>query len=296
MELSQLRSFLQVAAEGSVTRAAEALFLTQPAVTQQIHNLEAELGMLLFERTGRGMRLTPAGEAFREYVRRSLALLDEARQVIGDLEQGISGRLVVGAGVTTSIFRLPGWLREFREQYPAVDVVVRTGRSREIAALALAREIDLGLVTSPVDHPDLRVTELFEEEIVLVGAHTEQSVDLTMTPLILFPQGTGFREYLDHVFLAAGIRPRVKMETDSVEAIKSFVTVGLGLSFLPLSAVETEIASGSLRRCQIDALPPLTRRTAVIYRHDRYRSIAARAFLRIVGNEAGEQETQRAMV
>jgi DNA-binding transcriptional LysR family regulator len=294
MELFQLRSFLRVAEEGSFTRAAEELYLTQPAVTQHVRALERELGVPLFDRTGRGAQLTPAGEALCRYARQSVALLAECRQVIADLESGAAGRLALGAGVTTSIFRLPGWLRAFGDAYPGVDVVVRTGRSREVAALALEREIDLGLVTSPVQHPDLRVAGLFEEEIVLVTPRGHPLADrrlpleeLAEAPLILFPKSTGFREYLDRALAEAGVAARVKMESDSVEAIKSFVAVGLGVSFLPAAAVEAEVAAGDMARAEIAGLPALRRQTSVLHRFDRHLSAGARGFLAILQRPSG---------
>lgn len=290
MELFQLTSFLKVAELGSVTRAAEALYLTQPAVTQQIRSLENELGVRLFDRTGRGVRLTLAGEALREHAHRSLAVLDECRQVIADLDAGVAGKLLIGAGVTTSVFHLPDWLRAFRETHPAVDVVVRTGRSREVTQFVLDREIDLGLVTSPVQHPDLCVTGLHDEEILLVtpsdhpiAGHSIEPDELSAVPLILFPQGTGFRSYLDRTLSDAGVSARVKMETDSVEAIKRFVEAGLGVSFLPAPAVESELASGLLAQARVAGMPTLTRRTSVIRRTDRYLSAAASGFLKVLG-------------
>lgn len=285
MELHQLRSFVRVADEGSITRAAEGLYLTQPAVTQQIQGLERELGMALFDRTGRGMRLTGAGALLHGYARRILALAEECRQALADARSGSAGRLVLGAGVTTSIFHLPGWLRSFREGHPGIDVVVRTGRSREVAALALEREIDLGLVTSAVEHPDLRVVPLFEEEILLVtppghplAGRAVPPEELSHAPLILFPQGSGFREYLDRALADAGIDADVKMEMDSAEAIKSLVAVGLGISFLPAPAVEAEVASGALARTRVEGLPPLHRSTSLLYRADRTLGAGARAF------------------
>jgi DNA-binding transcriptional LysR family regulator len=294
MELSQLRSFMRVAEEGGFTRAAEALHLSQPAVTQQVAALERELGAALFERTGRGVRLTAAGEALLGTARQCLALLEEGRRHLADLSAGLTGRLVLGAGVTTSIFQLPAWLRAFQEAYPGIDVVVRTGRSREVAALALDREIDLGLVTSPVQHEELRVAPLYEEEIVLVAppAHPLAGreiarVDLARAPLILFSRGTGFREYLDRSLAAADVAPRVKMESDSAEAIKSFVAVGLGVSFLPAAAVTAELAAGELARVTVAGLPPLRRVTSVIHRRDRALSVGAREFLRLLSDEGG---------
>ena len=311
MELAQLRTFLKVAEEGSVTKAAGSLHLTQPAVTQHIRALERQFGTTLFERTGRGMLLNGPGELLRDYARKALAAIEDGQQVIADIVQGRSGRLILAAGVTTSIFHLPRWLKAFRKAHPDVDITVKTGGSREVARMALDREIDLGLVTSPVPHPDLEALPLFDEQIVLVGPPDARSdappdsspspqpdagpdalpggpptrpvmqATLSETPLILFPRGTGFRAYLDQVLAEAGASPHVKMETDSVESIKGFVQVGLGMSFLPLSAVQAEIEAGLLVRVDLVGVAPLTRTTAVVRRKDRYFGVAARDFLAI---------------
>jgi DNA-binding transcriptional LysR family regulator len=218
-----------------------------------------------------------------------MVLLDECRQVISDLQAGHAGRLLLGAGVTTSIFHLPGWLRAFREAYPGIEVVVRTGGSREVADMALEREIDLGLITSPMQHPDLNSTDLFEEEIVLVtppdhpfAGKEIAAEEFASVPLILFPRGTGFREYLDKSLEAAGVPMTVKMETDSVEAIKSFVAVGLGASFLPAAAAESELKARTLSGASVSGLPALKRTTSVVHRKDRHLSTAARGFLSIL--------------
>jgi len=293
MEFFQLRSFICVARNGSITRAAEELFLTQPAVTQHIRALEKELGVSLFDRTGRGVALTDAGEALLDYARRSTAILDEGKQVIGDLQTGKTGRLTLGAGVTTCIFHLPEQLRTFRKLHPGIDVVVRTGRSREVAAMVLEREIDLGFVTTAVEHSDVSVTALYEEEIALVGPpDSPQRIvaeELDNHPLILFPQGTGFRDYLDREFDKAGVRPDVKMETDSAEAIKSFVSVGLGMSYLPVSAVEAEVAAGAVSRVKVKGLPKLNRETSIVYRTDRRLSAASHGFLEVLGAGQGSE-------
>src|SRR5690606_16758170 len=135
-----LRSFLQVAELGSVSAAAKALGLTQPAVTKQIRALEAALEVGLLERSGRGIPLTPAGELLADYGRRSVAVLSEFRQVLGDLQEGKSGRLVIGAGVTTSVLLLPSWLRELGRRHPGIDVSVRTGTSHDVEAWVAAAE------------------------------------------------------------------------------------------------------------------------------------------------------------
>lgn len=297
MELSQLRSLLMIEREGSITGAAEALNLTQPAVSQQMRALERELGVKLVERVGRVARLTAPGELLRDHARRVVAILDDARQAVTDVGSGASGPLVIGAGVTTSIFHLPELLRSFRVRHPGVEVIVRTGGSAAIAQLVLGREVDVGLVTTPVEHDDLSVMPLYEEEIVLVvpvdhplaerrGVRLEHLREIS---LILFPRGSGFRAYLDQTFAGLGLAPPVKMETDSVEAIKAFVAAGLGASFLPLPAVEVEIREGALARPVVAKLPVLTRETSAIYRRDRYRTAGARGFLSLLAEKRATQ-------
>jgi DNA-binding transcriptional LysR family regulator len=288
MEQAQLQSFLTVAKSGSITAAADELFVTQPAVTQQLQALERELGLPLVARAGRGVRLTSAGEALLPYVQRSLALLTEGKRVVADMAGGKVGRLVLGAGVTTSIFHLPRWLSAFQEDYPRIDITVRTGTSRQIAALCKDHQIELGLVTSPLPDDRLGQIALLEEEIVLVlppsevNRRTITKEELAQIPLILFSMGTGFRDYLDNALARAGAKVTVKMETDSVEAIKSFVAMGLGGSFLPAVAVQAEVDSGTLISCKVDGLPELVRKTVLIYRKDRYLSAPARAMIAIM--------------
>ena len=287
IQSSSLASFLRVAELGSISRAAERLHLSQSAVTKQIRGLEDSLDTKLFERTGRGVIVTPAGALLNEYGRKSGALLDECRQAIFELQAGRRGSLVIGAGVTTSIFQLPAWLSALHRLRPGIDVTVRTGSSGAIEALVVGREVDVGFVTSDVTHPDLTVVPLYEEEIVFVvrreGAKTKRDrINVEEYPVISFPTNTGFRSWLDRTLAASGIVANVKMESDSIEAIKSFVAIGLGGSFLPEVAVAAEIRAKVLSKVLVRGLSRLRRRTAVIRRHDRYLTGAARGFLDIV--------------
>lgn len=293
MDLNQLESFLKIAETGSVTRAAELLHLTQPAVTRQMAALERDLGVPILERSGRGIRLTRGGELLLDYAQRALALLEEGRQRIQDESQGESGRISIGAGVTTSIVQLPGWLRQLRETSPSAEIIVRTGESREVTQWVMDRELDLGIVTSPRQMPHLRVVPLFEEEIGLVapGDHPlanrrMKAAELESAPLILFPRGNGFRDFLEQTFAAQDVSLRPKMENDSVEVLKSFVAMGLGMTFLPLAAARQELDSGALSLIRITGVPSLRRRTAVVLREDRYLNAVTRRFLEILRTPA----------
>jgi DNA-binding transcriptional LysR family regulator len=280
-----VRSFLAVARLGGVSQAARAVGLTQPAVTKQIHALETALGCPLLERAGRGVRLTTEGELLADFARRGAQVFEELSQALGELQRGERGKLVLGAGVTTCVQHLPPWLREFRHRYPGIEISVSTGTSRSVEARVVSSEVDLGFVTSEPRQPDLIVRRLFEEEIVLVvepSSARRSPVALESLGLILFPKHTGFREYIDQRLLARQLSVSVKMETDSVEAIKSFVTSGIGASFLPIGIVREELRLGTLARVQARGLGPLKRRTSLIRRRDRRPTVGMQGLLDIV--------------
>jgi len=300
MEIVHMKGFVALAEAGSVTAAAGKLCLTQSAVTQQLQALEKNLGVKLFDRTPRGVVLTQAGVAFLGYAQRSLAVLEEGCRAALDIEQGHSGSLLIGAGVTTSVFRLPAWLTEFQAQYPEVEIVVRTGRSAEVAALVADHHIDVGIVTTYFERPDLTSTALFDEDVVLVQSArvfypTTIELDrLPRVPMIVFTPNTGFRAYLDRTLIQYDIALRVRMESDSVEAIKSFVAVGLGASFLPASAVAAELVEGSMVAVEVIGLPHLRRQTAAVYRTTGHLNAAAQGFLRIIRGANTEDRSAEA--
>jgi len=295
MELRHLATFCAVVKTGSFSRAAQELYLTQPAVSLHIRALEQELGATLFERAGRNVRLTHDGELFREYAQRILQLVQESRQAILESASGERGRVVVGAGATTTIFTLPPVLQGLRSGHPGIEVIIRSGASREVAQMVRAGEVDVGLVTSPVGNTDLVSRPLIEDKVVaIVGrdhrlaatGHTTLA-EFALEPQILFVRGSGFRAFLDAVFAGAGVTPQVQMELDNIEAIKALVEIGLGASLVPEVAVRGEIADGRLVALVITDIPPLSRRLSVIYRKDKHLSPAIRLFLEELDTKLG---------
>jgi DNA-binding transcriptional LysR family regulator len=288
MELHHLTTFEAVVTHGSFTRAAEALCLTQPAVTRQIAALETELKTRLFDRLGRAVQLTSAGEALHRYSEAILRMEREARQAVADVGTGEAGRLTVGASNTLATYVLPGLLRCFRQQYPRVEIAVHTGISAQVLEMVRANEVDIGLVTAEVSDPLL--TTVVPSGHPLAGRTEVGAAELADNPLILMESGTNLRTYVDRLLSAAGVQEQVTMELDNVEAIKRMIEAGLGISLLPEVAVRAEVASGRLVALKLADVPKSNRRIRLVYRRDKYLTVALRAFVELAGRNANEPE------
>jgi len=289
MDFYQLQTFLAVSEMGSLTKAADTLCLSQPAISRQIQSLVASLGVVLFERVGRGMRLTDAGVVLRNYAERCLALMEDCKQAMEETRKGTLGHILLGVGGTHPMYELPELLQRFAERFPDVEISVRTGRSQEIISAVRDRQLDLAFVRTAVVDPGIQSMELYEETIILVAQPGRYSMevpidqkDILSAPLILFPQGTSFREQVDAALSTVKVTPRIRLETDSVEEIRHFVAMGMGVAFLPSSAVRDDIERRRLVQVRVNGLPKLVRPTSLIYLRDRYRSAATREFIRSI--------------
>lgn len=295
MNLTQLQTFCRVAETQNFTRAAELLGMTQPAVTQQVRALEEEIGQALFDRIGRSVQLTQAGELLYGYARRITGLVGEARSALLDLQGSGRGRLRLGAGLMLSIFMLPALLRPYRAAHPGVEITVSTGSTREVMHLLLSGEVDLAVVTGADPDDRLVIARLYDDEMVLVAhpghPYAQKRVidpgELRGEPFIFFEQGSGYRSFLEDFFRREGITPRILMDLDSIEAMKRMAEIGLGVTMVPKLSVQAEIDRGSLVPIQLKGVPPLTRATVVAYRRGRYLSGPMRAFLEVLEQAYG---------
>jgi len=295
VQLHELEAFEAVAANRSFTRAAETLCLTQPAVTRQIASLERELKTRLFDRLGRTVQLTSAGEALHRYAAEILRQMHEAERAVGDVVTGSAGRIAVGANSTTATYLLPPILRQFRETHPGVELAVHTGVSAQVVEMVTTNEVDVGVVTGYITQDGLIDTPLTEYPTVVVvfpghplstgdpsaPIHTG---DLAGSPLILMEEGTNLRRYVDRLLSAAGVEERVTMELDNVEAIKKMIEAGLGISLLPLISVQAEVAAGRLVALPLADVPNAQRRITAIYRRDKYLTTALKGFVELLRN------------
>src|SRR5215211_1164946 len=203
----QLEALVQVVRRGSVTGAARALYVTQPALTARLNALERDVGV----------RLTEAGRAFLPYAERALQAMDEGRLILGELRRGMSGHVAVCASPIASTYALPAILKRFSQTHPGVQVSVRTGHSEEMIELVKREEVAVGLLRAFND-PDIEQFTLYEDELVLVvhAAHPCGTVarlaDLGNERFVLFDRGSSYHELTNAMFLEAGIVPRSVME------------------------------------------------------------------------------------
>ena len=285
MDFGQVEAFVQVATHRSFSRAAEALGLTQPSITARIQSLERELGEELFERGGRGVKLTDAGNAFLPYIERLLQTLQEGRDAVEEVRNAQLGSLRLGSAITISTYVLPKILHNFCRRHPGVDVVIRTGRSEQVLHMLLSDEVQVGLARS-LTNTEVETIPLYDDEIVLVAppSHpfargTPTVAEAASEPIVLFDRGSSYYGLIHNFFRQAGVIPNVAMELDSLEATKRMVEEGLGIALVPLVTIERELRMGTLVRVNLADAQAIKRPISLIYRRNRKRSRAVQAFI-----------------
>ncbi len=291
MDLGQIEAFVQVAQLRSFSKAAEALFLTQPSVTARIQSLERDLGEALFERNGRGVRMTEMGAAFLPYARRALKALQDGRESIEGMRNLEIGSLKLGSALTVSTYVLPKILKKYTKAFPGVEVSVHTGRSEQVLQMVLQDEAHCALERT-VQHADIVTIPLYEDDLVLVappehrfaqkrGATVEE---VGREPLILFDKGSSYNALIQGVFRQHGIVPKTLMEMDTIEATKKMVEEGLGIALLPKVSTEREIELGHLVTVAVTNATMPRRQISLIFRKNRKQPRAVAAFFELLAD------------
>ena len=295
MELAQLEAFLQVAHHRSFSRAAEALFLTQPSVTARIQSLEREIGERLFERTGRSVTLTDAGWAFMPHAQRALTAVQEGTDAIEAVRHGDVGSIRIGASDTIATYVLPATLKRFRESRPRVHIHLNTGSTEDIIERLLAGEIHVA-VTRLTQHPEVESLHLYNDDLALVVAADHPMAargsatlaEAGKQPFLFFERSSSYHGLVYSMFLRVGVVPESVMELDSMEATKHMVEAGLGIAILPLASVARELAEGQLKRVEIlDMEQPAQREVGVHVLRNRAIAPPLRDFLRLLAADYG---------
>ena len=257
--LAQLRVFDAITRTGSFSRAAERLAVTPPAVSLQVRRLERAYGVRLFERIGRRVRLTPAGDALRQYTQRIFTLAEDAEQALLGTRGFTATRLRIVATPTTAGYYLGPIWRALRQRYPELRLELSVQNSRRVRERLLALEDDLGMLGGEPDHPDL-VCQPFARDLLAVivapdhpwgRRRTVALADLRDQPLILREPGSATREIVERRLRAAGVDVGAAMEVASTEAIKRAVEVGTGVSVLAAAAVRRDVDGGHLRALRV---------------------------------------------
>jgi len=261
IENFRLLVFRTVAQHLNFSRAAEELFLTQPAVTLQIRALEEEFGAPLFERGGGRIALSPGGKALLPYAERIKTLSDEATAAVAKAFGQQAGELTIGSSQTVGFYVLPQFIAGFRLMHPKVRVVTRSGNTDQILSALVANEINFALIEGPERRKDIRIEPFMTDQLVLVvpAGHgwADQDIhidDLKKEPLLLREFGSGLRRGTEQALLKAGLKIKelnISMEMDSNEGILSAVEAGLGVAFLSRWTVRNQLSLGTLKTARL---------------------------------------------
>ncbi|MFC0216278.1 LysR family transcriptional regulator [Paenibacillus chartarius] len=281
MESSDLRVFQAVVREGSITRAAERLGYVQSNVTARIRQLETELQTVLFHRHNRGMTPTPSGKMLLSYADKIIGLLDEAGKAMS-LSSEPHGPLQLGSTQTSAAVYLPALLANFGNRYPKVVLSLATGSSRDMVEKVLQYELDGAFVTYPVNHPELQMLKVAEEELVVFTSPAITDIEEAMTkPILVLPGGCCIRNVFERWLEANGKPTGIIMEFGTIEAIIGGVSAGLGISMLARDVVRKAGMEGRIR---IHAVSEPFRRSETVFvtRKDTIPSGALRAFLEML--------------
>jgi len=251
---------ISVADNASFTRASQQLYVAQSAISRKIKLLEEELGEPIFKRVNKKIYITPAGETLLRYARRIFQDIRNAKLEISEIAHLDHGQLRIGAGMLACTYILPPVLERFKALHPRIELKVITAPTETLLSQLSDNLIELGVLTLPIKHPDLRVVPLITEEMVVVTSpkHAVLSKETRISaeelqnyPLILFPRGARTRDVLDAFFRDAGIAPRIVMEAENVALIKPLVKIDLGISIIPLRSVSEELQRGELHSLKI---------------------------------------------
>lgn len=290
LNLVHLATFRLAIRRGSFSAAADALGISQPAVSLQIRQLEQFLQTRLVERTGRGINATAAGQALLAHGERIEQAVDEAIRSVSAFSHEVCGTITLGTGATACIHLLPPLLQRLRGDYPLLRVAVTTGNTLDIVRAVEENRLDMGLVTLPAGGRALDVTPVMDEEFVFIASLAQQEAFSGLTPevlqtqpLIAFESGSGTRTLIDAWFEAGGFTIVPAMQLGSIEAIKRMVRAGLGYSIVPRMAVKQASDREGL---DVQSLTPvLQRRLAVVMRQDRVLSKGIAGVIRMLHDQ-----------
>lgn len=291
--LQQLRILKAVASEKSFSRAAEILFVSQPSLSKQIKNLENRLGILLLNRENNTISLTEGGKIFLQYSERILALCEESCRALNDVKNGDRGNLTVGASQTIGTYLMPRVLALFAQNYPQISIKVQVNSTRIIAKNVVNREIDIAVVGGEIPEElkkNIEIEKFVEDELILIIPKSHPFAlknkkrinkdDLYNLNFITLNSTSTIRKFIDNILIQNNIKIKefnIILQLNSIEAIKTAVSLGLGAAFVSSSAIEKEIELKTIEVMAIENIK-ITRTLSIITNQECYRSKAVEFF------------------
>jgi len=300
MNLNHLRVFASVAEHGSLTRAARALQVSQPAISKQLGDLEQDVGALLVDRLPRGVRLTAAGEVLFAHAQRILQSERAAQTELRELAELEAGRLSIGASTTIGSYFVPSLFGDLHRAHPRVQLELRIANTEAIQEAVLANRLDLGLTEGFVASDALSVERLAVDELIAIAAPGHAVLKrapllaraLEQLPLLMREPGSGSRAVVEAALLDRGLRVQPIMSLGSTEALKNAVLHELGIAIVSRLTVEYELRTGRLAELAISDLR-IRRDLHLVTLHGKRNSPAATAFIDLLRRRQRDDPTQR---
>ena len=286
MNERKLKIFFEVAKSLNMTEVAKNLYISQPAVSMVISELEGELGVKLFERIGKKLYLTYEGEIFLGYVRRILNIYDECRTKIGHITNLKCGKLKIGASTTIGIYLLPEIIGSFGNIYKDVEISIAIENTKIIENMLLENKIDIAFVEGPIYSDEIVVKDFCDDELVVIVSSNHRLAnfnevdkdDLKNEKFILREVGSGTREVFEKAFYKNNIEYKTAFELGNTEAIKKAVISNLGISCMSKRCIKDEINLGLISMLKIKDVD-LNRKFYFIYHKDKYFSNLLNVFV-----------------
>jgi len=259
MNLDKLRIFHVVASRNSFSRASEDLCLTQPGISKHVKHLEDYYGLRLFDRLGKKVVLTQAGDILYESTQKIFRLIDDATEKIGDLKAMAGGKITVGASFTAGVYIIPELLGRFNQMYPDVEILLDIAFSRSIAEKVIANELDIGFIGAPYDDERLITKTLCDDRLVIIIPKDHQwksrksikLAELADQPFIFAQEGSGTRTVIENLLRNADVKLRKKIDFGNTEAVKKAVAAGIGVSILSEFSIKSEVADGRIKTVRL---------------------------------------------
>lgn len=289
MNFRKLKIFYETAIELNMTRVANKLYISQPSISQAIHEIEDEVEVKLFDRIGKKLFLTNEGELYLTYVRRILNLYEEAAKAMNDMSKNEKGKIKIGASTTIGIYILPDIIKGFLQEHTGIEISLSVDNTINIEKMILENKIDFAYIEGKSCFDEIIKEEVWEDELIFICSSRHKwnkknvlrKEDISNEKFIMREDGSGTREIVESFLESNNIDFNIFMELGNTEAIKKSVEANLGISCLSIRSVEEKIKNGDLKGFRIDGIN-VTRKLSLIYHKDKFLSNVMKSFINYV--------------